>query len=310
MSTFVGAFGGSLKETRLTALLGYLIALEPEPFLKIFGFKGKPRAVQLENQEATGRSDIRVETSLGVGIVEAKVGASDPLKQCQKYPCKWRALLTQQYRPINSSKGQRDVKYVHWAHLGNLLKTLSHSKNARVRFISQDLTAYLEENHMIKQRESVEIYAREINEPVSLTVFLKAHMYGCWYEEGSRLSEALYFAPHFAYTISNIHAGVHLGISYIAKVEQVEVVETWQDFQTAVITLRGKKWWLKHLNELKPLKTDWDWSTGRKRVFLFLAQPRLVFNPPVQKEKLQKGTGFLSKRFHSFDELFSAWGCQ
>jgi hypothetical protein len=34
----------------------------------------------------------------------------------------------------------------------------------------------------------------------------------------------------------------------------------------------------------------------------------LVFNPPVQKENLQRGSGRLSKRFFSFDNLFAAWG--
>jgi len=40
VSTFAGAFGGSLRETRLTALLGYLISLEPRSFLDLFGFTG------------------------------------------------------------------------------------------------------------------------------------------------------------------------------------------------------------------------------------------------------------------------------
>jgi len=41
---------------------------------------------------------------------------------------------------------------------------------------------------------------------------------------------------------------------------------------------------------------------------LLLGAPRLVFNPPVKKGNLQKGTGWLSRRFFSFDELFAAWG--
>jgi hypothetical protein len=35
VSTLTGAFGQSLQETRLTALLGYLIALNPSPFLDL-----------------------------------------------------------------------------------------------------------------------------------------------------------------------------------------------------------------------------------------------------------------------------------
>ena len=160
---------------------------------------------------------------------------------------------------------------------------------------------------MIKQRESVEIYAREINEPKTLALFLKAQMYGCWYEKGSRLAEALYFAPHFGQTIANAHPGVRVGISYVARIERVEVVETWAELMDAVKSIRGKFWLNGHLSEIKPLKTEWDWSGRKKRSFLFLSAPRLVFNPPLHKENIQKGKGWLSKRFHSFDELFAAW---
>jgi len=38
-----------------------------------------------------------------------------------------------------------------------------------------------------------------------------------------------------------------------------------------------------------------------------MGKPRLVFAPPIKKECLVAGTGFLSKRFFSFDELFAAW---
>jgi len=310
VSTFVGAFGGSYRETRLTALLGYLIALQPGPFLRLFGFAGKPRVVRLENWHGDTRSDIFVETTVGTGVIEAKVDATDPLEQSRKYQARWTVLLTQHF-PSSRQREWRRTKYLSWQQLAGLLKGLAHSKNPSVRFVSRDLCRYLEENHMIKQRESVEIYAREINEPVTLALFLKAQMYGCWYEEGSRLPEALYFAPHFGQNIAYEHPGVHVGISYIARIERVEVVETWQELMNAIVSIRGKHWLNSHLHEIKPLKTapTWEWRSRKKRSFLFLSIPRLVFNPPLHKEKLQKGKGWLSKRFLSFEQLFSAWGC-
>src|SRR2546425_10297348 len=81
VSTLTGAFGQSLRETRLTAVLGYLIAINPEPFFALFGFRGMPQSVSLEMAHDDGRSDILIETSLGVGVIEAKVDATDPLKQ-------------------------------------------------------------------------------------------------------------------------------------------------------------------------------------------------------------------------------------
>ena len=308
VSTFVGAFGASLRETRLTALLGYLIALEPEPFLDLFGFSGTARSVRLENRHQDDRSDILIETTAGAGVIEAKIGTTDPLEQSKKYRSRWTVLLTQ-HIPSGDRRKWKRTKYLQWQRVGDLLDKLWRSRNSKVRFISRDLSNYLEEHHMIKQRESVEIYAREINEPITLALFLKAQMYGCRYEEGSRLPEALYFAPHFGQVIARTHPGVHVGISYIARIEHVEVVENWRELTDAVIGMRGKHWWNSHLPGIKPLHTEWEWSNREKRTFLFLSTPRLVFNPPVQKENLQKGKGWLSKRFLSFDELFRAWGC-
>src|SRR2546423_4553690 len=93
VSSFAGAFGSSLRETRLTAMLGYLVALDPQPFCGIFGFRGNPRSVSLETRHESDRSDILVDTTEGRGIIEAKVTGTDPFRQSLKYPAKWRALL-------------------------------------------------------------------------------------------------------------------------------------------------------------------------------------------------------------------------
>ena len=310
VSTLVGAFGSAVRETRLTALLGYLIALESEHFLTLFGFKGKVRSIILENREDAGRSDISIETTSGIGVVEAKVGAIDPLKQSKQYKSDWTALITQ-HIPTRLQRDIKSVKYINWQRIANLLEKLSHSHSPKIRFISQDLRNYLEDNGMIRKSESVEVYAREINEPVTLAMFLKANIYGCWYESGSRLPKAQYFAPHFGQSIAYTHPGVRVGVSYIARIEHVEVVETWQDLVDAIISIRGKHWWKSHAAIINPIRAnpDWNWSSGKKRSFIFLSTPRLVFNPPVLKDNLQKGKGWLSKRFLSFDELFKAWGC-
>ena len=116
VSTLVGAFGGYVRETRLTALLGYLIALEPLRFLEYFEFTGKPRHVSIEHRHGTDRSDILVETTHGLGVIEAKVGSIDPLEQSRKYSARWTVLLTQ-YMPSAAQKGMRGFKYVRWQQL-------------------------------------------------------------------------------------------------------------------------------------------------------------------------------------------------
>jgi hypothetical protein len=306
VSSLARAFGSELRETRLTAMLGYVTALAPERFCDIFEFRGRPLSVSLETRHGPNRSDILVKTTAGLGVVEAKVGAEDPKRQAMKYSAKWRVLLTE-YMASGKQKRLHKVKYIRWRDLVEPLKRLARSPGNRVRFVSQDLLNYLEGHAMIKAKKSVEIYARDINRDDALALFLKAQMYGCPYEKGSRLAEAPYFAPYFGQQIARNHPGVQVGISYVASIERVEVVETWKELSQAVQEFRGKQWLKGHMPLLKPLHRDWDWP--QKRSFLFLSKPRLVFNPPVRKKDLGKSAGFLGTKYLSFDDLFAARGC-
>jgi hypothetical protein len=163
---------------------------------------------------------------------------------------------------------------------------------------------------MIKATESLEIYAREINEPITLALFIQGHIYGCDYEKNNKVKRAQYFAPHFGKSISRQQPGIFIGVSYVAKIEQVFVATTWSDFKDGVCEYRGKQWWNSHAELLNSLHHHprWEWNKHSDRSFLLLGEPRLVFNPPIHKEKLQKGKGWLSRRFFSFDDLFAAWG--
>jgi hypothetical protein len=310
VSSLTGAFGGSLKETRITALLGYLIALNPAPYLALFRFPGVAGSVTLENRHETGRSDILVETTEGRCIVEAKVDATDAVDQAKKYGAFKTALLSS-HRASPQQKNRKNVVYVHWEELVDLLRNDSRSSHAGIRFVSGDLIQYLEEFNMIREKNPVEIYAREINELTTLALFLHARMYGCWYQAGSELPKAHYFAPHFGKAIAGSHPGISVGISYIAKVRKIEVVDDWNSFINATISASGRNWYNTHKSKIDSLKDhpEWDWTSGRKRTFIYMDEPRLVFNPAVKKEKFQKSNGNLSKFYFSFDDLFKAWGC-
>ncbi len=286
-------------------MLGYLIALEPQRFCDMFAFRGKPLTVSLETHHESGRSDILIKTTAGLGVIEAKVTTADPLRQAQKYHAKWLVLLTE-YSASGEQKQLRAAKYLRWGDLVEPLQHLARSRDNQVKFVSRDLLRYLGEHSMIKTNKTVEICAREINSEHTLALFLKAQMYGCRYEKSSRLAEALYFAPYFGQRVAREHPGVQDGVSYIASIERAEVVETWKNLLEVVREVRGKQWRNGHMHLLQPLR-GWDWKL--RRSFLFLSTPRLVFNPPVLKVKLVKGKGFLGKRFFSFDEFFAAWGC-
>ncbi len=304
VSSLAGSFGSGLRETRLTALLGYLIALEPEVFCQKFNFPGKPLSVALEQHHETDRSDILIKTTSGTGVIEAKITRHDPYKQSLKYPADWRVSLTE-YCPTRSEKARNSNLYLRWSNLEELFFRLSTSPRTEVRFVSRDLHRYLQEHRMIRKPESIEVYAREINEANTLALFLKGRMYACNYQASSPLPEAMYFAPHFGQTIADDYPGVHVGISYIAQIESVEVVESFEDLLETASAVRGRPWLKAHKHLIDPLAA-WEWTDCRRSI-LFLKTPRLVFNPPVKKEKLQKGKGWLSKRVFSFDMLFEAW---
>jgi hypothetical protein len=306
VSSLAGAFGHALRETRLTGMLGFIIAHKPEIFREAFELSGIVSGVALEegiSERTRGRCDIRIETSQGICVVEAKVNTIDPRKQCSRYPADWRVLLTN-HIPCEKSRRVRNVIYISWEALAKLLKNIS-SQRTFAGFVSSDLITHLEEHNMIKKDKGIEIYAREINETTSLDLFLKARIYRCWYKEGSRLPEALYFAPHFGYNLAAERPGIQVGISYVARIETVEVVETWEEFRDAVRTTQGAK-------ALREHKAIFDETISRNRKerlsIVFLGKPRLVFNPPVRKENIQEGSGWLSKRFLTFEELFEAWG--
>jgi hypothetical protein len=303
VSNLLGAFGLTLKETRLTAWLGYLLSMHPEPLMPLFGFTGVVMAVRLETKHDDGRSDILVETSHGLGVIEAKVGATDARAQSHRYPARWRALLTS----AHGTNGSAALRNVHWQHLADRLDAVARSSSPPYRFLVAQFNNYLEEHHMIKGTESLEIYAREINEPVTLALFIQGHIYGCRYEKNNKVKRAQYFAPHFGASIARHQPGISIGVSYVAKVEQVFVATTWTEFMDGVCEYRGRQWWSSHEELMRSLHRAWGWNT-EDRSFLLLGEPRLAFNPPIRKEKLQSGKGWLSRRFFSFDDLFAAWG--
>ena len=85
VSSLGNSFGGSLRETRLTAIVGYLISLAPMPFLNLFNLREMPAEINLELSEDNGRSDIQLVTSKGTAVIEAKTELINPLKQAQRY---------------------------------------------------------------------------------------------------------------------------------------------------------------------------------------------------------------------------------
>jgi hypothetical protein len=312
VSNLLSSFSNSLRETRITSLLGYIISLEPDLFTDFFDIKGILTSISIESKE-TGdnhrlRTDIKIETTLGIAIIEAKVGATDPTEQSLLYTGNWRILITE-YLPNSSQLRLRNVQYYRWRDLVPLLQKVSTTSKSAAGILSHELIIHLEEHMMIKSKEAVEIYSRDINDEVTTRLFLKGHMYGCDVKKESQMSQAIYFAPYFGRQVAETFPGLQEGISYLGRVVSVDVVDSinaWKKLARKHYRDSGNI--NSRLELIDELSEAWNWDDNNQRFIFFLKPPRLVFNPSIKKHLLQGGSGWLSKHFYSFENFFDAWG--
>ncbi len=305
VSNLFDSLGKSLKETRITAALGYLFSISPERCRELFSINDDISENIVEANHEYGRADIQIDTINNKRyVIEAKLPAVDPQPQSLRYKADYHVLLTN-YPYGKGSKSGR-IRCINWNEIGEFLSELTKSKDNKVKTISNELLHYLQRYQMVRKNDSVEIYMRELNRKPTLDLFLKSHLYVCPFQKGSRLPEARYFSPHFGKKISDLIPGIMSGISYVARITRVEMVLSKEQLKTVIINERGKRWFNYHrgyINAAVGGKID---KSNAKSV-VFLGQPRLIFNPPIKKENIQKGKGWLSRQFISFDELFEGW---
>jgi hypothetical protein len=306
----LSSFGDSLKETRLTAALGYILSGYPDGFLKRYGFSGVVTRVLIEHVQGPDRTDIVLETTKGYLVIEAKTISNDPAKQINRYYKRFRRL-GKPFFPIalvpygQEAKQSGKIYYLPWGELAKFLDSSEFKKRLPIaqKFMLGEVLKYMERHGLIRDKAPKEIYAREINDEQSLDLFLKHHLYQCEFEKKTQLNQANYFAPHFGEKIESWHSGIRQGISYVSRIETVVVIESREEYRDAILKFHGKTYFKKHQKEMMyPVKKN-----GRLVLSLvFVEEPKLVFNPPIVKEYLQKGKGWLSKQAYSFDDFFKA----
>ena len=135
----------------------------------------------------------------------------------------------------------RRMHYVTWERVAATLREAVKTHRQPLSFLAADLVKHLEAHGMVKKTESLEVYAREINEPVTLNLFFEAHVYGCKYERANTVAHALYFAPHLGGKVAHVNSPIRRGISYVARIESVDVGATWDDFVGIASQRRGRR---------------------------------------------------------------------
>jgi hypothetical protein len=187
-----------------------------------------------------------------------------------------------------------------------ILANKSIFRQGKEQFVSEDLIKHLQEHGMIMKDQPIDIYARDINEPTTADFFLKTRVYGCEYKASRNFSLVHYFAPYFGRDVAWTHPGLLEGISYVAKIESVQIAKTAEDFNSVTREARGNGWFKRNRRQVSEI-ADRFFPSKKEYSFLYLSTPRLAFNPPIQKRYLSKGRGFLSKQYYSFDQFYQAW---
>lgn len=302
----LSSFSYRLNETRVTGFLGYIISLSPTNLLSLFQLTNQRIiSIHLEKALETQRCDLILECDDAEYIIEAKLFYESPVQQLLKQKAEYKKLTKKPIKLIGITNNKflksDQVLLLNWTQIYNSLD----DNNFKCNMLLQELKMHLINNGLVKN-ETPDVYARELGGEDSLKRFLKTQSYYCDYYKNSKIEQCKYFAPHFGKNITRLSSGINYGISYVAKIYRVEYVESKADYKKLLLSHKKKHKLSISTKEISELvdKVTHDFATPK--IIILLERPHLLFNPPIPKEKLQGGVGWLSKQYYTFEELFNA----
>ena len=310
-SDLLSAFSSTAKETRLTAFLGYLIAQRVSSILDLFNLNTfEILEVQLEKHVETQRVDIFVISDAKITIIEAKLHYDNPIKQLMVQAAESKRYFPEAEIELIGITNNRFIKHpkvriITWQGIAD---SLPASDNQKIKVFTEDFKLTLENRGLAMPEEQYDIYAREVGHIPAATSFLKVHMYFCDYMKNSKVEKCRYFAPHFTAKVATVVPGTRHGVAYLSEIYQVEYIEDIQSFKKLIISHikrnKLKNAYPEIFDFIDSIEIDFD----KPKLVLLLNKPRLVFNPPINKDNLQEGKGFLSKHYYTFEQFFEAAG--
>lgn len=321
VSDIFSAFG-DLRETRLTAALGYLIAKAPHVFGPLF--LERPSYIEevfIEQPEDRSRYDLVISTAKKLVIVEAKVGYLQAPSQVRRYV---RALKKQTgketslYLLDRGSEGlQTEIAQIRrefpncqvrsrkWVDVADSIEKNCQSKLFEKAFpevvsIGRELVRHLRENQMA-QSMFKEVYVRQLSGD-SLELFFKYQIYKCQTKFAKTALQHLYFAPLFTARAPRDFAArsmlpIERGLSYFARIQDGRVLRRTQVLE-----------YLKENGHKSPKKATAEILRQTKRkesLVLILGEIFQLFHTPISSRKLGV-RGMLSQKTTTFEELFGA----
>lgn len=312
---------GDVRETRLTAALGFLIAKAPHAFGRMF-LNGSSiiEEVSIEEPEDHSRYDVVIRTSTKLIIVEAKVGYLQAPFQIRRYV---RALRKQEGKRTflylldqGSERLQTEIEQIRkefpkclvypktWAEIGIVIDRECRSKKLQrtapqVVAIGQELVKHLKENQMAESNGK-EVYIRQLSGD-SLELFFRYQIYKCQSKFAKSALQHLYFAPLFTARAPRDFAArsmlpIEKGLSYFARIERGRVVRRNQVLE-----------YLKAAGHRDPRHAASEILRQTKMkefLVLVLGEIYQLFQTPLSSRKLGV-KGMLSQKTATFQELFA-----
>ena len=313
---------GGLRETRLTAALGYLLARAPSDFGPLFlDRQSKIDEIQIEETEKSNRYDLVIRTPRKLVVVEAKVGYLQAPAQVIRYIRKLRhsnpekALtlylldkgsdpLQTELKDLKRTFPRCTVKQVTWDAVARFVEKGCQSKKLQkdrpeVVMVGKELVAHLRETQMA-QSQIKEIYIRQLSGP-SLELFFRFHLYKCQSKFAKTALQHLYFAPLFTSKAPKDFAArsmipIEKGLCYIARIEQGRVVR-----RSDVAQYLKKS---GHPEYKEAAKAVLGQTSDKEPLILILGSIFRAFETPIPPSKLHV-KGMLSQKTASFEELFA-----
>lgn len=324
VTSFLSALGG-LRETRLTATLGYLIARFPEEFGPLLGHRPSPTdQVSVEETETGDRYDVLIRRTGELRIIEGKIGPGQRTDQLLRYVRRVRATTRRRpdltivddgsefrqsrlraFEPIR--RLVRSIKWVTWSDVARTCLALAARRRLERAdptgvVIARELASHLQEHNMSHEPQP-EIYLRDVSDIHSVRLYFKHRIYKCQSKYYKSAHRNLYFAPYFTRSMAQRISGENLvpvgeGISFVSRVEAVQVVER-----------RDLRSFLKEGRHAAPEEAADIISRGIRGgeiLLMSLGEPRHLFVSPVTKAKLGFGQGLMGSRSCTFDRLLEA----
>lgn len=318
---------GSLRETRLTAVLGFLVSRFPAEFGPVLGFRPSPAdEISVEETDAGDRYDVLIRQSGETHIIEGKIGPTQNVTQLLRYIRSRKTAnkpsLTvvddgsefrqSQHRAFQKVRQQvKQLKFSTWAQVAEVCRDIVRKRRTIVSdptgaVIAQELIAHLKEHNMTTEAQP-EIYLRDVSSIDSVQLYFRHHLYKCQSNYFNSARRNLYFAPYFTRHMAERIAEDNLvpvgeGISFVSRVKKVQVIAT----RDVLAYLKADN----HPNPKEAAENIRKSHRARETLLMTLGAPRLMFVSPVTKEKLTKiipfGRGAMGSRSCTFDDLLAA----